>query len=208
MDGAARIVRTGYDRLAHRYDDFAETVIPELKTRFLDMLEGQVESGTRVLELGSGTGRPVAERLTRRYDYLGVDLSPEMVAVASTNVLDARFIAADMRDLDFPAESFEAVVAFYSIIHVPRSAHASLFASIHRWLRPGGLFVACLTEGDLEAGTEDDWLGAGPMFWSGYDAATNRRLLTDAGFTLVDAGVIDQMEGDDPVAFFWVVAEK
>jgi hypothetical protein len=46
------------------------------------------------------------------------------------------------------------------------------------------------------------------MFWSGYDAATNLWLLMDAGFTLDEAGVIDQMEGDDPVGFLWVVVEK
>jgi hypothetical protein len=44
------------------------------------------------------------------------------------------------------------------------------------------------------------------MFWSGYDADTNRRLLTDTGFDLIEATVLSQMEGDEEVRFQWITA--
>ena len=66
--------------------------------------------------------------------------------------------------------------------------------------------VTCLSSQDLPAGQEDDWLDAGPMYWSGYDADTNRRLLADTGFEVIDANILAQMEGDEEVRFLWVTA--
>ena len=83
----------------------------------------------------------------------------------------------------------------------------ALLSKIHRWLRPGGGdFLVCLSSEDLAAGWEDNWLDAGPMFWSGYDSDTNQRLLTLAGFDLMQATVLSQMEGDEEVRFQWITA--
>lgn len=52
--------------------------------------------------------------------------------------------------VDFPARSFDAVTAFYSIGHVPKQLHATLFARISTWLRPSGLFLAALACGNTD----------------------------------------------------------
>lgn len=202
------MVMRGYDRLAQRWDRWADEVNPPLRGRYVDWLEDRLDSGSSVLELGSGTGRPVAERLASRYRYLGVDVSAKMVIVARRNVPSGRFLAADMRYVDLPVGGFDAVVAFYSIIHVPRSDHPGLLSQVHAWLRPGGYFVACFSSGDLVTGVDEDWLGAGPMYWSGYDADTNLRMLVDAGFEVIHAEVVPQMEGDDEVQFLWCTARR
>ena len=44
------------------------------------------------------------------------------------------------------------------------------------------------------------------MYWSGYDADTNRRLLADTSFEVIDANILAQMEGDEEVSFLWVTA--
>ncbi|MGA7270893.1 MAG: class I SAM-dependent methyltransferase [Acidimicrobiia bacterium] len=179
-----------------------------MREGYVERLEDRVPSGAEVVELGCGTGLPVAERLARRYRYVGVDISAEMVRPAEANVPQGRFRVADMRDVEFPAGSLGAVVAFYSIIHVTRRDQAGLFARIRSWLRPGGLFVACLTAGDLPGGWEDDWLGGGPMFWSGYDTDTNLGLLEEAGFEVVWSEVHTQMERETEERFLWVEAQR
>lgn len=200
------IVKAGYDRLARRWDEFADSVRPPLRERYLDWLESRLAPGSPVVELGSGSGLPVAARLATRTDYLGVDVSSEMISVARSNVAAARFLEADMRRFDLPGGSVDAVIAFYSIIHLPRADQPLLFSKVRRWLSPGGYFIGCLTSGDLPAGEEPDWLEAGPMYWSGFDVETNRHLLTEAGFELIEAGAVPQMEGDTEVHFFWFKA--
>ncbi len=208
VDDPAAAVVAGYDQLASHWDDWADDVHPDLRAEYLKRLEAQLSPGSDVLELGCGTGRPVAARLATIHRYVGIDSSPQMVKLAQRSVPDGRFHVADMTALNLSANSFDAVVAFYSVIHVPRDDQPELFSRIRSWLRPNGLFVGCLTGGDLPEGWEDDWLGGGPMYWSGFDADTNRRLLEEAGLEVGSSEVIAQMEGDTEVCFLWVEAHR
>jgi hypothetical protein len=52
-----------------------------------------------------------------------------------------------------------------------------------------------------------DWLGV-PMFFSGFDADTNRRLLREAGLELILDDLIFMQEPQGDVAFLWVLARK
>jgi SAM-dependent methyltransferase len=161
-----------------------------------------------VLDLGCGPGVPVARLLGRRHAVIGVDRSWEMVALARQNVPHARFVHGDMGSIAFRSETFEAVVAFHSLIHIPRIQHAALFARLGRWLRPGGHLVASLGSKDLPVGTDPNWLGGGPMYWSFFDAETNLRLLARAGLAVEEAKVLRQFEDGEPVEFLWVIAHK
>jgi hypothetical protein len=69
--------------------------------------------------------------------------------------------------------SEQHVVRALALIHVPRLEQPALLRAIARWLRPGGLLVVSLTVHDDAGSIEQDWMGA-PMYWSGFDAATNR----------------------------------
>jgi hypothetical protein len=82
-----------------------------------------------------------------------------------------------------------------------------LLQQIAAWLRPGGLFIATMGSGDDPGTVEEDWLGA-PMYFSAFDAATNRRLVRKAGLELLSADEITHDEDGKPVTFIWVVARK
>jgi SAM-dependent methyltransferase len=131
-----------------------------------------------------------------------------MVRLARRNAPRAVFLRADMASVAFRPASFDGVVAFYSLIHVPRVHHAGLVARVRRWLRPGGVLVASLGWHDLPVGTNPDWLGGGPMHWSFFDAQTNLRLLGEAGLEVEEARVVPQVEDEVKVSFLWVVAHK
>jgi SAM-dependent methyltransferase len=204
---AKRIVEEGYDRIAETYRDWAARSPSEVRTRYTDLLLGALPPGAAVLELGCGTGEPMTRRLAARFHVTGVDLSARHIALAQAAIPQATFIQADMAAVDFPPASFDAVAAFYSIIHLPREEHADLLWRIAVWLRPGGLLVATMGAGDTPAGVEADWLGA-PMYWSHFDSATNRRLVTAAGLDLVEAHEETEDEDGTPVTFLWVVARK
>jgi cyclopropane fatty-acyl-phospholipid synthase-like methyltransferase len=138
-----------------------------------------------VLDLGCGCGVPVARRLAQRYAVTGVDLSPVQVERARGLVPNATFIRADMSSIVFPEASFDAIVCLYALIHLPVAEQPALIRAVHRWLRPGGLFLATLGH-QAWTGLEKDWLGVkgGDMWWSHADAATYRRWLADVGLTV------------------------
>ena len=86
-----------------------------------------------------------------------------------------------MTALDLAPASLDAVVAFYSLTHVPRADLPDLLAAMHRWLRPGGVLIASMGAQDSPDSVEADWLGA-PMFFSHHGAKKNRALVRRAGF--------------------------
>jgi SAM-dependent methyltransferase len=80
--------------------------------RALAML-GASDSG-RVLDLACGTGRHSLELASRGYTVVGVDISPDLLEIAESDAaaqsLDASFVKADLRELDFHDE-FDLVLS-------------------------------------------------------------------------------------------------
>jgi SAM-dependent methyltransferase len=93
---------------------------------------------TRMLEIGAGTGQDSVFFASHGLDVVATDLSAAMVARCRDKGLDARVM--DFSQLDFPAESFDAVHAVNCLLHVPNTELPAVLASIARVLRPGGLF--------------------------------------------------------------------
>jgi SAM-dependent methyltransferase len=201
---------TTYDALAPRFDDWSAQIVPDVRAEWGSKVDAYVRAGESVVELGCGTGVPVGRLLSGRYAYTGIDASPGMLAQARQAVAeDATLRHDDMHSVDFPSSSLGAVVAFYSISHTPREQHASLLQRIATWLRPGGVFAGNLHYRDDPDDFTENWLGAGPMRWSGFDGATNRHLLMEAGFVVVECEPIKQLEPEGTqICPMWFVAQK
>ena len=204
-DERKRTVEAGYDALADTFGEWGARVEGDPWARFLDELADRLPAGALVLDLGCGNGTKIA-RLADRFEVTGVDISERQVRLARATVPTASFVQADFTELDAPAGSFDAVTALYSIVHVPREEHPALLGRIRGWLKPGGLFLASLSH---VGGPDrvDEWLGV-EMFFSGFNADTNRRLVRDAGFDLLADEVVWMREPELDVAFLWVLGRK
>lgn len=203
-----QIVAAGYDQIAEQYLAWGATgVRSRERASYTNALLDTLPEGATLLELGCGAGIPTTQCLAEHFAVTGIDISSRQIELARHNVPDATFIHTDMTGLDFPPGAFDAVCAFYALGHGPREEHAALLRQIITWLRPGGLLVASFSNGGAAGEIEDDWLGA-PMYFSGYDAATNERLVRDAGFEIVTARPETAEEFGRPTTFFWIVARK
>jgi ubiquinone/menaquinone biosynthesis C-methylase UbiE len=200
-----RTVAAGYDALGPGFLAWSTSIEGDPQARFVGELSTRLPDGARVLDLGCGAG-PQSKRLAERFDVLGVDISEQQLALARSAVPDATFLRADFSELELPPESFDAVTAFYSLVHVPRDDHPALFRRILRWLRPGGYFLASLSTVGGPDRTET-WLGV-EMFFSGWDAETNSRLVREAGFECLVDEVVSMREPGGETAFLWVLGRK
>jgi cyclopropane fatty-acyl-phospholipid synthase-like methyltransferase len=200
------LVARGYDQIALRYAAWLVEGNPAM--RFVRELDARLPAGADVLELGCGRGVPVGRELAKRHRLTGVDISAAQIELARHHVPEASFIHADYTAIDVAVASFDAVVAILTLTHVPREEHAELLSRIAGWLRDGGFLLCSLGTGDTPGSVETDWLGA-PMFFSHFDADTNRRLVLEAGFELlIDEIVTMHEEGHGESRFLWVLAQK
>jgi len=200
-----RTVRAAYDTLAPTFGRWNASIEGDPWERFVSELEKRVDDGARVLDLGCGDGTKT-RRLAERFEVVGVDVSPEQLRLARTAAPEVTFVEADFSELDFPADTFDAVTAFYSIMHVSRERHLELFGTVLRWLKPGGLFLASLSTIGGPDRTEN-WLGV-DMFFSGFDAETNGRLVTEAGYGLLVDEVVPMLEPGVATSFLWVLGRR
>lgn len=202
-----QMVAQSYDQIAEAHLAWSQQVRMAERAHYTKLLLDQIPKGADVLDLGCATGALTTPQLAQRFRLTGVDISRRQIEMAQQQMPLTTFICADMTQLHFLPQSYDAVVAFYSLIHLPRHEQPPLLEKIAAWLRPNGLFVATFLAASTEGGYEDDWLGV-PMFWSGYDSATNVRLVEEAGLEIVSAREETAHEFGEPVTFLWIVARK
>jgi len=199
------VVESGYDAMAQLHlEKFGDGVPDDPRERFVAELTDRLPEGAQVLELGCGAGVPATALLARRFDVLGVDISAAQLALAAERVPDARFHKADMTTMDFPAGSFDAATAFYSFNHLPLAEQPGMFAKLARWLRPGGLLLACLGTGGSNDAIEH-WLGV-PMFFASHDQDANRRHFGQAGFALLIDEIVTTDTQFGQEVWQWILA--
>ena len=203
------IVRSGYDKVSYAYRAASFDYAHSAYASCLAWLDPLLPPGARVLDLGCGCGVPVAQELAGRgHAVTGVDLSPVQIERARQLVPAAEFLCADMTALDFPPHAFDAIVAFYSVIHVPLAEQPALFATLARWLKPGGYLLATVGH-TAWTGTEADWLDVpgGAMYWSHADAATYRAWFAANGLRIVQEGFLPEGDGGHTVLLGEVTGE-
>ncbi len=180
------IVARGYDRCAAAYNS---TRLKKAHST-LDTLQVHLDDGAVVLDVGCGAGVPVTQDLARRFMVTGVDISEVMIDLARTNVPKGTFIHADIMSVEFPLVHFDAVVAFYSIFHLPREEHVHLFSRIHQWLKPGGYLMAMVAMKEQSAFTNEDFFGV-EMVWSSYGLSEYLIILDKLGFKILAVSILD-----------------
>jgi ubiquinone/menaquinone biosynthesis C-methylase UbiE len=170
------LVRRGYDVISRAYRDDegrARAGTDEDTDHYAEWvaeLARLLRPGATVLDLGCGAGVPATKLLTERnLDVLGLDISAVQIAQARKLVPAATFVQADMVTWEHDPASFDAVVSFYALIHVPIQDQRDLLPKIRRWLRPAGYLLA-IVGSERWSGIED-YLGT-PMFWDHADRET------------------------------------
>ncbi|MEU9641059.1 class I SAM-dependent methyltransferase [Streptomyces sp. NPDC048188] len=119
--------------------------------RSLEWLLARLAPGSRVLDVGSGTGRPTAETLVDAgHAVLGVDISPVMVELAARQVPAAAFQCADIRDVPLEDASFDAVCVYFSLLQLDRREQRDLVRRLARLPKPGGYLVLATVPLDVE----------------------------------------------------------
>lgn len=101
----------------------------------------------RLLDLGCGTGLEldwIFQRLPG-LEVTGVDLAGGMLAALRRKYPDKALTLVQADYLAWEPEHafFDAVVAFETLHHMDAKKKAMLFGKVHRWLRPGGVFLEC-----------------------------------------------------------------
>jgi ubiquinone/menaquinone biosynthesis C-methylase UbiE len=174
---------------------------PRLERLFKGTADNILEIGC-----GQGTGARIIYDLFSPRRYVGIDLDPRMIrrAIRRSGALpNAAFMEGDVSSLEFPDATFDLVLDFGILHHVPNWRDA--LAEVHRMLRPGGEFLF----EDLSAETWERGIGIPFKRISDhpYDEMFRKQEFVDE---LTALGFDVETHESSPFSFyyFWGRAEK
>jgi SAM-dependent methyltransferase len=206
-DDLGRLVADGYDRVADAYAALESPDDPWPRMRRVRAVAASLRAGSRVLDLGCGDGVPATRELAERFAVTAVDISPEQAARARRNVPAAAVVCADVRVLELPPASFDAIFALYLVDNIPASELPAVLRRLACWLRPGGRLLLSAEPWDEGAGGVHEWLGV-PMLIDGMPQEQLVAVIRAAGLTVLDVDAETQREGGRPIEFVWVTARR
>ncbi len=134
--------KKAWDNLAENYDERQISPISDVFKQFLNRLPKK----GHLLDLGCGTGIPYARYMIENsFSVTGIDLSDEMIKVASRNVPEASFIQISMTEIPF-REMFDGIVSSFSMLLLSPEMFVEAGKKIQMALRDGGVFYLSLDE--------------------------------------------------------------
>lgn len=191
-----------HERIVGLYEDHAEawaalrsgSDVPE--RAWLDRFAALLDAGADILDVGCGSGVPMARELIGQgFGVTGIDSSPSLIALCRERFPEHRWIAADMRRLDL-GRAFDGVVAWHSLFHLTPDDQRVTLPRLAAHCRPGGVLM--LTTGDGAGVRIGEWQGE-PLYHASLDADEYEEILETSGFAVLERRLRDPASGEATV---------
>lgn len=168
-----------YDEFARKYDEETSDFWDRFPRTFFDKFAASTTG--KVLDVGSGPGRDGAVLRDRGLEVVCLDASAAMVEMSRAKGLQS--VQGDFLHLPFADESFDAVWAYTSLLHVPKAEVGAALAEVRRVLKPSGTLGLGLIEGEVEEYRDSPKVPS-PRWFSFYSRAEVEALLAAHGFSV------------------------
>ncbi|KUI55614.1 Demethylrebeccamycin-D-glucose O-methyltransferase [Cytospora mali] len=210
-------LKDSYDAIAERYTEWSIRT-SDIRVGYLDKLLALLSpSHNDILEIGCGAGIPTTEKLLAHspgFRITANDLSSSQIALGKKRLGEdvvgggsrVTWIEGDMMQLDLPDGSFDVVLGFYTIQHLPRDEQSVMIRRVAKWLKPGGYMLINFPAQEDENVVMTGWMGEkGWVYHSGWGAEKYRQLVKETGLELV----LDEVKQDNVKAeFLWIIGKK
>jgi cyclopropane fatty-acyl-phospholipid synthase-like methyltransferase len=135
-----------YDLIASGFSEMRDSFYKEQK--YIDLLMDYLQPGDSILDIGCGSGHPIASYLVDHgFQVTGVDSSKELLKIAGHKCPKMHTIFGDIRTVDINNQ-FDAIIEWWCLFHLPKEDHSKMIARFSKWLKKGGVLE--FTSGDKE----------------------------------------------------------
>lgn len=181
-----------YDAIAALWDQ-QRVRLSAAEARILPMVTVGLPPGALLLDLGCGTGHPVATHFaTAGFRIAGIDQSAAMLALAKQRLPGHQWLLGTIED--FPRlEHVAAAIAWDSLFHIPRERHGDILRRVRATLPEGARFA--LTVGGSEHPAFTDTMFGRTFFYDSHAPQQTVLLLEACGFRIVHQEYLNQPDG-------------
>jgi SAM-dependent methyltransferase len=180
MSEAERVIGL-YERHARAFDEIRSKHLFE--RRWLDRFAAGLSAGACVLDIGCGSGEPMAaELLSRGFVVTGIDSSSTLISICRERFPSGDWRVADMRRLAL-GRTFDALLAWHSFFHLTPDEQRAMFPLFAAHSADGAMLM--FTSGPAEGVAIGTFEGE-PLYHASLGPDEYRLLLRQSGFTVVD----------------------
>ncbi|MDQ6532113.1 methyltransferase domain-containing protein [Flavobacterium sp. LHD-85] len=171
-----------YDKTAPEYQKVVSSfeLLPEINEFIL-----KVNEGGKILDLGCGPGHHSIFFFNHGFKVTGVDLSTKMIELAKKESKNIDFKIMDILNLDFKKNSFNAIWASASLLHIPKNKIIPLLKKLKSILIEDGLLYISLKEGKGSHLFKDIRYGGVEKFYVYYKSEEIENILNKIGFKIL-----------------------
>jgi SAM-dependent methyltransferase len=180
-----------YERHARAWDADRRAAVWNDKP-WHDRFIAALPKGASVLDLGCGSGAPVARHMVERGLHVtGVDSSPTLISFCRRRLPDQEWVVADMRSLRLSSE-FDGVLAWDSFFHLEPDDQRRTFDVFARHAAPSA--VVMFNSGPEYGEVIGEYRGD-PLYHASLSGDEYRDLLRGVGFEVIAHAVEDWRTG-------------
>lgn len=179
-DASTRIVSL-YERHARTFD--RERGKNLFERRWLDRFRAVAGAGASILDIGCGSGEPIARYfIAAGHDVTGVDSSETMIALCRERFPAQSWVVADMRDLNLDRR-FNGILAWDSFFHLTQDEQKAMFTVFAEHVASGGALM--FTSGPRAGEAIGSYQGEA-LYHASLAPEDYERLLAAHGFDVID----------------------
>jgi ubiquinone/menaquinone biosynthesis C-methylase UbiE len=131
-----------YNKIAELYSKQFSKPLEHIKY-FLN----KIPKNGKILDAGCGAGNNSGYMTLRGFEVIGIDLSKKMLQLAEQKFPKINFKQIDIKKIKFPPNSFDGILASYSLIHISKKDIPAVLRKLHRFLKKTGILFLVLQEG-------------------------------------------------------------
>lgn len=187
-------VYESYEKIVDWYDDARTKTLME--SEYLNLIVSSVAAGGSVLDLGCGTGEPIAQFfINKGFKVTGVDGSKKMIELCKKRFPSERWIVSDMREINLQ-QRFDVILAWHSFFHLDHNSQRKMFKRFDAHIKPGGILT--FTSGKEEGEVWSD-NGGQQLYHASLSTTEYENLLKAASFKVLIHKVHDPECGEATV---------
>jgi trans-aconitate methyltransferase len=149
---------------------------------WLDHFLARIPQHSKILDLGCGSGKPIADYLIQHdHKITGVDSSDVMIEMARQNFPEQHWLQADMRIVELD-QKFNAILAWDSFFHLTPNDQRQMFRQFARLAQQGTVLM--FSSGPSHGEAIGDLFGDA-LYHASLAPEEYRALLKQSGFKVI-----------------------
>jgi ubiquinone/menaquinone biosynthesis C-methylase UbiE len=192
------LTKIAYDKTADKYHDHFKDEVSqkEYDRLLLDRFSDSLSGSSLICDAGCGPSAHIGRYLADKgHKVTGIDISQKCIDIASSHNPQMNFTTVDMMNTGFEDDSFDAIVAFYSIIYTPKKYVPGIFAEFNRILKRNGKLLVVVKKGLTEGLIDDEWYEGNEVYFTHFLENEVKEYFLDSGF------VVESFETRKPYDF-------